>query len=343
MRVAIGQFRELNREDLAFAKQIGASGVTYNSIDFATSTARRALGMPDWGDETEGVWGYEALSRLREIVGGHGLKLEALENVPRRMMHNLKLGGPDRQREVDNYCRTVENMGRAGIPILGYNFKLLPVQRTRTDEPGRGGARCTAFDLAAARSETMALGARVTADEVWERYEYFIRRVLPVAESAGVRLALHPDDPPLAELYGVAGIFGTLDGFRRAVEEIAPSPNHGLDFCCGTWSESGVDKMLAAMRHFGARGKIFYVHFRNVKGALPAFVESFIDEGEFDDAAVIALLHELGFDGFLIDDHVPHMVGDSGWAHRGRAYSTGYIRGLVKAITRAQPAPAAVN
>jgi mannonate dehydratase len=336
MRVAVGQFRELRDEDLVFAKQIGVSGVSYNSIDFASPAMRRALGTPDYTGYVERpYWAEDELTQLREAVEEHGLTLESLENVPGRMMRDIRTAGPERDREIDAYCKTIENMGRAGIPILGYNFMILPVLRTSRTAPGRGGAHCTAFDRAKAigadGTEPLALGRRVEADEVWERFTYFISRVLPVAESAGVKLALHPDDPPVKEAYGVARIFGDLPGHRRALEEIAPSPMHGLDFCCGSWAESGVEKMYEALEYFSSRGKVFYVHFRNVQGAGEAFQESFVDDGDFDVVRTIGILKRTGFDGFIIDDHVPHMPGDTEWAHRGRAYATGFIKGLVTA------------
>jgi mannonate dehydratase len=330
MRVAVGQFRELREEDLVFARQIGVSGVSYNALDFSAPAMRRALGRPDWsGYEEKPYWAEDELSQLREIVERHELKLESLENVPHRMMRDIRTAGPERDREIDAYCRTIENMGRAGIPILGYNFMLLPVLRTSRAAPGRGGAHCTAFDRGAIGDEPMALGRRIDADEVWERFSYFISRVLPVAESAGVKLALHPDDPPVRDAFGVARIFGDLAGHRRALEEIAPSAYHGLDFCCGSWAESGVEKMYEALQYFGEQKRLCYIHFRNVQGAGDSFQESFVDDGDFDVVRTIRILRDVGFDGFIIDDHVPHMPGDTEWAHRGRAYATGFIKGLV--------------
>jgi mannonate dehydratase len=334
MRTAVGQLQTVSRDDLVFAKQIGASGVTYNSVDLDIYQHRRALGLPDWGDFiTEPTWTYDALSRLRELVESYGLALEAMENLPQRMQEAIRLGTSDRDRQIDDFCRTIENIGRVGIPILGYHFMLLQVNRTDLEAPGRGGALCTAFDRGKLTSEPLAYGRRIEADEMWERYTHFIKRVLPVAESANVKLALHPDDPPIPELYGVARIFGTLEGHKRALEEIAPSPYHGLDFCCGSWTEAGPQLMYQALDYFSSRKKVFYVHFRNVHGAVPNFQESFIDEGDFDEVEAIRIMKRNGFDGFLIDDHVPGMINDTAWGHRSRAYATGYIKALVKTVT----------
>jgi mannonate dehydratase len=159
-------------------------------------------------------------------------------------------------------------------------------------------------------------------------------RVLPVAEEAGVTLAVHPDDPPVPSLGGVARIFRNFAGFKRAIDTF-DSPNHGLDFCMGCWSEMGPGGVLDAVRHFGGRGRIVYVHFRDVQGQVPCFNECFIDEGNMDTFAVVQTLLEVGFGGFLITDHVPRMVDDTDWGHRGRAYAIGYIRALIDVARRA--------
>jgi len=160
-----------------------------------------------------------------------------------------------------------------------------------------------------------------------------MKAVLPVAEEFGVRLALHPDDPPVESLGGVARLFRSFEGFRKGVIEVAPSPNHGLDFCMGCWSEMGKG-VIDPIRYFGSRGKIFYVHFRDVQGAVPKFQECFIGEGNVDVVEAMQTLKEVGFTGFLIDDHVPHMVDDSDFGHRGRAHATGYMLGLLNAVSR---------
>jgi mannonate dehydratase len=143
---------------------------------------------------------------------------------------------------------------------------------------------------------------------------------------------VHPDDPPLPLLGGIARLFHNFDGFRRAMETF-DSPNHGLDFCMGCWSEMGPDP-LAAIRYFGEREKIVYVHFRDVQGTVPSFQECFLGEGNVDVVAAMRTLKEVGFTGFIIDDHVPLLVDDTSWGHRGRAHATGYIQALVEAVQK---------
>jgi mannonate dehydratase len=242
-------------------------------------------------------------------------------------------------------------MGRAGIPILGYHWMPNSVWRTSRTAPGRGGAHVTAFDMAqvsqagseglrgfvAKRDERLSTMAVlddeedvVTAEQLWANFEYFNKAVLPVAEEAGVKLALHPDDPPVEMLGGVARIFRNVEGFKRA-EEITNSEAWGLDLCLGCCSEmpGGKANVMAMIEHFGPRGKILYVHFRDVQGTVPSFQECFLGEGNYNPAEVMLALERNGFTGFLLDDHVPHMDDDSDYGHRGRAHAIGYMQGLL--------------
>jgi mannonate dehydratase len=172
----------------------------------------------------------------------------------------------------------------------------------------------------------------LSAERMWDNYAYFIKAVLPAAEAAGVKMALHPDDPPVATLGGVARIFNRPEGFKRAWALNPDSPAWGLDLCLGCCSEmpGGAANVREMIEFFGPKGRIFYVHFRDVQGQVPCFQECFIGEGNYDPAEAMMLLHKNGFDGFLLDDHVPHMEGDSDWNHRGRAHAIGYMQGLLQ-------------
>lgn len=320
MRIAIGQFNELSHERLTFAKQLGVSGVLLN-------TPR----LPG-----EHRWEYDDLARMREHVESYGLRLEALENTPVSFYSDAILGRPGRDRQIEHYQATIRNLGKAGIPILGYHWMPNSVWRTQGSARvrGRGGALVTVFDMALARERDAQLthGRTFSTDEMWANYEYFIKAVIPVAEEAGVKLALHPDDPPVPSLGGVARIFNSFEGFKRG-SEIVDSPNWGLDFCMGCWSEmGGHENVMRGIRYFVPRGKIFYGHFRDVKGTAGDFAECFLGEGNVNLVQAMKAFKENGFTGFLIDDHVPHMVDDSDWNHRGRAYATGYMLALLAAV-----------
>ena len=326
MRVAIGQFSELSHERLSFARQLGASGVLLNTPI-----------LP--GTE---CWEVADLLWLRKRCESYGLRLEAIENTPVSFYDKAMLGLPGRDEQIENYQTTIRNLGTAGIPMLGYHWMPNGVWRTSSTTVGRGGALVTSFDMNLVAEHPLVYGVKehplsegrtFTGEEMWQNYEYFMKAVLPVAEEAGVKLALHPDDPPVPMLGGVARIFYHFDGFERAMD-LVPSPNSGLDFCMGCWSEMGPEGVIKAIRYFGERGKIFYVHFRDVQGTVPAFQECFIGEGNVDVVAAMRGLKKVGFTGFIIDDHVPHIVDDTEWGHRARAHATGYIMALVEAVNK---------
>ena len=340
MRVAVGQFNELTDEKLRFAAQIGVRGVQMNT--------------PKIPGETH--WEASDLRALVDKCAEYGLTLEALENVPIHFYDKAMLGLPGRDEQIENYRTTLRNVGAAGIPILGYHFMPNSVWRTERLSPGRGGAGCTKFDMAEVdkmagsdgfrrfvakadeRRDSLAVLDReedaISEAKMWENYAYFIKAVLPVAEEAGVRMALHPDDPPVPMLGGVGRIFREPAGFKRAYELTPDSPAWGLDLCLGCCSEmpgnkANVEDMI---EFFGPKGRIFYVHFRDVQGEVPDFQECFIGEGNYDPAEVIRQLRKVGFDGFLLDDHVPHMDDDTSWNHRGRAHAIGYMQGLMRML-----------
>jgi mannonate dehydratase len=341
MRIAIGQFNELTDEKLIFAQQLGVPGVQMNTPK-----------LPDRG----GYWATEDIAALRLKTEEYGLRFEAIENVPIHFYDKAMLGLPGRDEQIEKYQTTIRNVGKAGIPILGYHFMPNSVWRTSRTSPGRGGAHVTSFDMAlvesaagggqaafvAKRDEKVdalwvkeeVAGDEVTEDRMWANYEYFMRAVLPVAAEAGVKLALHPDDPPVPTLGGVARLFRNVEGFQRAEQIALDSPGGeawGLDLCLGCCSEmpGGAVNVNAMIDWFGPRGRILYIHFRDVKGTVPSFAECFIGEGNYNAAETMLRLKRAGFTGFLLDDHVPHMIDDSSWQHRGRAHAIGYMQGLL--------------
>ncbi len=188
----------------------------------------------------------------------------------------------------------------------------------------------TSFDYDQVKDAPLSAMGKVSEEEVWENYTYFLKQVIPVAEEAGVKMGLHPDDPPVPVLSSTARIFGSVEALKRAVE-IVPSDYNGLEFCQGTIAEMGAD-ILETICYFGGRKKIFYVHFRNVKGVIPKFDESFIDDGDVDMLKAMRAYKEVDFDGPIMPDHTPKVVGDTPWGHRGRAFAVGYIKALIKAV-----------
>jgi len=315
MRVAVGQFSDLTDEQLAFAVQLGVQDIQLN-------TPR----LPG-----QARWEYDDLLALRLRAAEHGLRIIALENVPIKFYDKIMTGDEGREEQLENMEATVRNMGAAGIPILGYHFMPNGVWRTSFQTLARGGAVSNEFQYDQVKDAPLSHGRSISEEEMWANYDWYMSRILPVCEEANVRMALHPDDPPVPTLGGIARLFCGFDGFKRAMET-HPSPMHGLDFCNGCWSEmKGGAGVLDAIEWFGSRNRIMYVHLRDVHGCADSFKECFVDEGQSDTSAVVRKLIEVGFHGFILDDHVPHLVNDSPYGHRGRAYAIGYIKGLLKA------------
>ncbi|MSP14647.1 MAG: mannonate dehydratase [Chloroflexi bacterium] len=319
MRLAVGQVNELTDEIVTFTRQLGIQDIQFNMYH----------GSPHLPGETH--WEYMDLLRLRTRCEDAGLRLNAIENVPIRFYDKAMLGLPGRDAQIKHMATTIRNMGRAGIPIFGYHWAATGVWRTSNTTPARGGALVTSFDLDLVKDAPLAFGREYTDADMWANYTYYMQAILPVAEEAGVKLALHPDDPPVPSLGGVARIMRSFDGFKHALE-VADSPNHGLDFCVGSWSEMGPG-VFEAIRTFGAQGKIFYVHFRDVLGSVPKFREAFINEGNLNMFEVMKILKEVGFKGFLIDDHVPQVLHDSRWTSLSRAYATGQMSVMLDLLT----------
>lgn len=319
MRIAVGQVRELTDEIVSFTKQMGIQDMQFNFFG----------GSPYLPGESR--WEYLDLVKLRTRVEDAGLRLNAIENVPIKFYDKIMLGKPGRDEQIENMQATIRNMGRAGIPVFGYHFVVTGVWRTSNTARTRGGATTTAFDLELAQNAPLAFDREYSDEEMWQNYEYFIKAVLPVAEEAGIKLALHPDDPPVPSLGGVARIIRSFDAFKRAMT-IGDSPNHGLDFCVGSWSEMSPDECLQGLRYFAERGKIFYVHFRDVLGSVPKFREAFIGEGNLNMFQVMKILYDAGFNGYLIDDHVPVMTGDAGWTSRSRAFANGQMTAYLEIL-----------
>jgi len=285
----------------------------------------------------------EDYSRRRAAFAEAGLTLYGLGNGAVHNQDDIVLNLPERDAKIEAYKRHLRHLGAAGIPYATYAHMANGIWSTAR-ETSRG-ASARAFDerLAAKAVATGASGGwpyhpplthgRVyTEAELWDNYTYFIRAVAPVAEEVGVLIGIHPDDPPGLALGGVPRcIFSSFDGYQRALE-IADSPNVGLCLCVGCWLEGGPRMgrgVLETIEHFGRQRKIFKVHFRNVDAPLPHFVETFVNNGYMDMRRVMLALHQVGFEGVIIPDHVPH-VGDD--PRVSNAYTIGYMQALLAGI-----------
>lgn len=355
MNLGLGLYRSLLTEDnFKFAKQAGVSHLVVHLVDyFKGANPTLSSGEPNmgWGitDNQNRPWEYEDIAAMKKSIESNGLKWEAIENFDPAHWYDILLDGPKKAEQMENIKRTIQMVGRAGIPILGYNFSIAGVWGWTRGPFGRGGAMAIRYDESKIDPQLPmpngmvwnmvydpdAPGGNVPPvgpEELWQRHEWFLSQILPVAEEAGVKLALHPDDPPADSLRGTARLVNEPDKYQRVIDAV-PSASNTLEFCLGSLQEMRTGDVYEAIRHYGRQGKIAYVHFRNVRGKVPYYQEVFVDEGDLDMIKAVQALREVGYDGVVIPDHTPEMTCGAPW-HAGMAYALGYIRAAIQAVDR---------
>ncbi len=322
-------------EDLTFCRQIGVEYVDASPLWRSTL---RGLGLD------AGYWKADALASFREHVESFGLKLAALHLYSGSIKDPEEVRGSSiifktsskRDRDIERICQCIEAAGKAGIPILNYWLSVSRPARSPGWTSGRGGIRYSHFDYEEMKDAPMHPAGPISAEKAWEQIEYFIKRVIPVAEEYKVKMACHPNDvsvPPGATYQGIAFVLSNIAGLKRFID-LHPSPYHGLLFCQGCVAEfsTNPEQVYEAIRYFGSRKKIFWVHFRNLRGGFLKFEETFPDEGDIDMAKAMRIYKEVGYDGVLIPDHVPGSGLDTPWGNRARAFCVGYIKALIQAV-----------
>jgi mannonate dehydratase len=279
-------------------------------------------------------WGEQALTRDVELFASHGLRVVGIEDTA--PMDDVRVGGPRRDEQIENILTQVRAMGRLGITTLCYNWMARSSWgRTEIDRRGRGDALVTGYRSSVADAmPPLADEGEITTEQMWSALQYFLDAVIPVAESVGVRLAMHPDDPPRSAARNVPRIMGSAESYERLMH-MHPSPSNKITFCQGNFALMGRD-LPGLIRKFGAQQQIVFVHLRDVQGTVDDFVETFHDEGQTDLPACMRAYQEIGFDGLMRPDHVPTLHGESndrpGYADLARLFAIGYIRGLEHAI-----------
>ncbi|MFN8007893.1 MAG: mannonate dehydratase [Terriglobia bacterium] len=312
--IKLGTFFSPNptAEDFTFLASAGVeyvsiwTGIKDNNLDFMLETKRR----------------FEA----------HNIQVYNIGILDLHCDPTLVLGLPGFDEKVEQYKAYLNNLGQAGIHYTTYAH-ISNLKNSRIPGPyqtaivnARGGSTTRQFDYEVAKSIPLTFGKVYEADQIWATFTKFMQSVMPVAEKAGVRIGLHPDDPPVESLGGVARIFRNFEGYQRAIE-IANSDNFGLCFCVGTWAEGGKTMgkdVIEMIQYFGARKRIFKVHFRNVSSPLPKFEETFVDNGYLDMFQVMRALRGVKYDGVVIPDHVP---GGS-YPQINNSFTLGYMKAL---------------
>lgn len=329
-----------DRETLQFLRQMGAQGVFVNIAGELSGSSEQTPVVDERLRQrlrSGPSWQPDDLQALRDAIAPFGLELCSLAHTPPHRFTRAFLGLPGRDEEIEYWCRSLEAMAAAGIRVLQYSWYSNAAAprvnwHTRSDVPIRGGALAEGFDLAHAAAVPATELGIVPDEQLWESLAYFLERVIPVAESCGVRMAMHPADPQVPSLAGIARILRSPAAFDRMLD-LVPSPANAMTFCQGCFSQMlDADGVYRAIEHFAKRGAIAFVHFRNVSAASTRerFTEAFWDEGKVDMLRAMRTYASAGYDGYLCPDHHPHVIGDTRWGHRSRGFALGYMRGLLQ-------------
>ena len=290
-------------------------------------------------------WTVENLIQYREKVESYDLKLDMVQlplsskdidsRVKSGEFYNILTGiSPERDYEIERICKIIEMCSKAGIPAVKYNLNIIGIPRTES-ESGRGGAKLSTFrwDKADHNAKDTYAG-KVSEDVFWERIDYFLEKVVPVAEENKVRLACHPHDPYTPPGYkGVTRVLGTVEGLKKFIS-VQENDYHGLNFCQGTVTEmmdNPGEEIFDVIRYFGNKNKIFNVHFRNIKGGKLSFTEVFPDEGSINMHEAIKVYKEVGYKYMLMPDHVPE-INAKDPKMTAFSYCYGYINALLQSI-----------
>jgi mannonate dehydratase len=354
MKLGLGLYRHmLTPEYYAFARQAGCTHVVIHLVDYFNKGGANPRHNQPTGEKNEAwglagdptlLWTAGELKTIKSQIKDAGLTLEAIENLDPAHWHDILLDGPMRAQHIDNVKAIIRRMGEAGIPVLGYNFSIAGVAGRATGAHGRGGAvtvgmdgpvnvpipKGTVWNMIYDSNAPEGTQPSITHDELWRRLEAFLADVIPVAEEAGVRLAAHPDDPPLPEVRQQPRLVYQPYMYQRLID-LAPSKSNALELCVGTLAEMTEGDIYDAVESYSKQGRIAYVHLRNVRGKVPHYWETFIDDGQVDMLRMLGILHKNGFEGVVIPDHAPQMTCSAPW-HAGMAHTLGFIAAAVKML-----------
>ncbi|HEX4215587.1 MAG TPA: mannonate dehydratase [Candidatus Dormibacteraeota bacterium] len=290
----------------------------------------------------EKLWDLSPLRRVQDRFAQEGLRLSVLEGAG-PTLDRAKLGLPGRDEEIEQFQVMLRSMGELGIEVVCWNWMAqFGWLRSAVNLPSRGGALVTGYDDKDMQELPLTEAGEVPEEHLWETLEYFMKAVVPVAEQAGVKMALHPDDPPLARIRGMARIVRSPENMRRAID-LVPSPYNGITYCQGNFAAMDAD-IPATIREFGGLEQIHFVHFRDIKGSASKFEETFHDDGKTNMLEAMRTYFDIGFEGPMRPDHVPTMAGEPNdrpsYGVMGRLFALGYMKGLMEAVAAERAAGA---
>lgn len=353
MKLGLGLYRhQLDEAHFRFARQCGCTHLVIHLVDYFRSSHSNRPGDQPVGDDTgwglagdpDHIWTHEELSSIRKQVNAAGLELEAIENFDPAHWHDVLLDGPKKPQQLENLKTIIRNVGKAGIPVFGYNFSIAGVAGRVKGPFARGGAEAVGmngpldkpmpngmvWNMIYNRGAAPGAVPTATSEQLWHRFRDFLDTLIPVAEEAGVTLAAHPDDPPLPMVRSQPRLVYQPALYQKLID-LNPSSRNALEFCVGTLAEMTEGDLYEAVDSYSRQGRLAYVHLRNVRGKVPTYKETFIDEGDVDILRVLRILKDNRFDGVLIPDHAPQVSCSAPW-HAGMAYALGYMRAALQAI-----------
>ena len=357
MKLGLGLYRHmLTPDNFRFARQCGCTHLVVHLVDYFSGGQLHGTDETrTWGvtQRAGQLWAEAELSEIKAAIQAEGLVWEAIENLDPAFWHDILLDGPRKREQIEDIKTIVRRMGKVGIPVLGYNFSIAGVWGHVVGPWARGGAESVAFlgldgpketpipkgqvwnmvyDSAhrGPRDEYVEYIPPVTPEQLWQRLTDFLTELVPVAETSGVRLAAHPDDPPMPTLRGHARLVYQPDLYQRLLD-IKPSRANALEFCLGSLQEMQEGDIYDVVDRYSRQNALAYVHFRNVKGKVPRYHEVFVDEGDIDMFEVLRILKRNGYTGVIIPDHTPSLTSPAPW-HAGMAFALGYIRAAMQAV-----------
>ena len=351
MKLGFGLYRHmLTPQQYQFAKQCGATHLVIHLVDYFGHNKDGADqpigGKSGWGKagDPNQLWTLEELKAIKKEINDHRLELEAIENFDPAHWYDILLDGLKKEVQMENLKQLIRDVGEAGIPVFGYNFSLAGVAARIKGNFARGGAISVGMDGGdetpipngmvwnMVYDELAPAGTipKIDHAELWQRLQYFLDEILPVAEEAGVKMAAHPDDPPLPYVRKTPRLVYQPDLYQKLID-MHPSPANNLEFCLGSIAEMTEGDVYEATDTYSKQNRIAYIHFRNVVGKVPNYHEVFVDEGDIDMFRILKILKRNNFDGVLIPDHTPHMTCDAPW-YAGMAYAMGFMKAALRSL-----------
>lgn len=353
MKLGLGLYRHmLTEENFQFAKQAGCTHLIIHLADYYSHAKGVVTATDDntnYGQSVafDPIWSLESMLSIKKMAEEYGLEIYGIENFSPADWYDILLDGPKKNEQMENLKQIIKNVGQAGVKSFGYNFSLAGVWGHKRKNIARGGAVSACFNSAELPLDapipdgeiwnmTYAQGQEnkyideIDSDILWQRLEWFLKNILPVAEQAGVELALHPDDPPMPMLRKTPRLVYQPELYQKSID-LVPSKANKLEFCMGSIQEMENGDIYSAIEQYASQNKISYVHFRNVIGKVPNYKEVFVDEGDIDMFKALRLLKKHNFEGVLIPDHTPEMTCEAPW-HSGMAYALGYMKAALNFI-----------